>query len=85
MTMNKEFVIRTRIALILCIILLIMVLFITSCKSYQVVQEVNVNMYHLHNPRTGDVQVIVTKDKLKVGEFYRLNDIDIIVVDANTK
>ena len=85
MTMNKEFVIRTRIALILCIILLNMVLFITSCKSYQVVQEVNVNMYHLHNPRTGDVQVIVTKDKLKVGEFYRLNDIDIIVVDANTK
>ena len=83
--MNKEFVARTKVVLILCIVLLLIVLLISSCKSYQVVQEVNVNMYHLQNPRNGDVQVILTKDKLKVGEFYRLNDIDIIVVDANKK
>ena len=56
-----------------------------SCKSYQVVQEVNVNMYHLHNPRTGDVKIIITKNNLKVGEFYRLKEIDIVDVDSNSK
>jgi len=64
-------------------IVILLFLVITSCKSYQVVQEVQVNMYHLHNPRTGDIQVIATKDKLKVGEYYRLKQIDIILVDSD--
>ena len=56
-----------------------------GCAKYQVVQELNVNMYHLHNPRSHQVEVIITEDKLKVGSFYRLKDIDIITLDKEEK
>ena len=32
----------------------------------------------MHNPKTGDIEVIVTKDKLEIGHWYRLNRINII-------
>ncbi len=53
-------------------------LFTAGCSKYQVVSEVQLNLYHLHNPKTNDVEVVLTKQKLQVGEFYRLRDIDII-------
>jgi len=58
-------------------------MFLVGCSlsKYQVVQEVNVNLYHLHNLGTNDVKLIITEDKLKVGEFYRLKDINIIATD----
>ena len=42
-------------------------------------------MYHLHNPRSNEVEVVITEDKLKVGEFYKLKDIDIITLDKKDK
>jgi hypothetical protein len=35
-------------------------------------------MYHLHNPKTKDAEVVLTKDSLVIGKFYRLKDINII-------
>tara|TARA_R110002020_G_scaffold148779_1_gene324816 strand:+ start:8470 stop:8676 length:207 start_codon:yes stop_codon:yes gene_type:complete len=56
-----------------------------SCSKYQVVSEVRVNMYHLHNPKTKDAEVVVTKDTLVVGEFYRLKQINIIDLSDDDK
>ena len=50
----------------------------TNCSKYQVVSEVQLNLYHLHNPKTKDAEIILTKDTLEIGEFYRLKDINII-------
>tara|TARA_Y100000310_G_C20207026_1_gene589549 strand:- start:416 stop:610 length:195 start_codon:yes stop_codon:yes gene_type:complete len=58
---------------------LILILF-TGCAKYQVVQEVKVNMYHLHHPTKG-VEIIITKDELKVGNWYRLKQINAIEID----
>tara|TARA_R110000823_G_scaffold314764_1_gene444593 strand:- start:61 stop:351 length:291 start_codon:yes stop_codon:yes gene_type:complete len=59
-------------------IIIIIVGSITSCSKYQVVSEVQLNLYHLHNPKTKDAEIILTKDTLEIGEFYRLKDINII-------
>jgi|TARA_R110002020_G_scaffold297723_1_gene513488 hypothetical protein len=60
---------------------LIPILILLGCSKYQVVSEVRVNLYHLHNPKTNDVQVIITEQDLKEGEWYRLNQIKIITVE----
>jgi len=57
------------------IILCINLLFFCNCSKYQVVSLVRVNMYHLHNPKTKDAEIIITKDSLIIGKFYRLNQI----------
>ena len=62
-------------------ILIVLVLFLVGCSKYQVVQELKVNMYHLHNSKKKKVEIIITKDKLQVGKWYRLNQIDIIEID----
>jgi len=46
-----------------------------SCSNYQVVSEVRVNMYHLHNPKTNDVEIVITKDSLEIGKFYNIKTI----------
>ncbi len=51
---------------------------IIGCAKYQVVSEVRLNLYHLHNPKTKNAEVILTKDTLEIGKFYRLNQINII-------
>lgn len=61
------------------LILLLLTMSLVSCKQYQVVQEVQVNMYHMHHPKHG-VEIILTKDTLKIGEWYnikRLNTIEL--------
>jgi hypothetical protein len=45
------------------------------------VQEVQVNMYHLHNPKKNDVEIIFTKDELIVGEWYKIKQINVIEID----
>ena len=45
-----------------------------GCAKYQVVSEVRVNLYHLHHPKKG-AEVILTKDTLEVGKWYKLNHI----------
>jgi hypothetical protein len=57
--------------------IIVSMLLLCSCSKYQVVQEVRVNMYHLHSPTKG-VEVIVTKDSLTIGEWYNLKRINII-------
>mgnify|MGYP003149184640 CR=1 FL=1 len=59
--------------------LIISILLFSGCAKYQVVQEVKVNMYHLHHPTKG-VEVIITKDELKVGNWYRLKKINTIEI-----
>ena len=48
-------------------------------------QELKVNLYHLHNPKTGEIEIIVTEDVLTVGEWYKLKQIDIIETDNDKK
>jgi|TARA_R110002020_G_scaffold13311_3_gene48186 hypothetical protein len=45
-----------------------------GCAKYQVVSEVRVNLYHLHNPKKG-AEIILTTDTLEVGKWYKLNQI----------
>ena len=63
------------------IINLILLILLSGCSKYQVVSEVRVNMYHLHNPKTKDAEVIITKDSLVIGKFYRLNSINKIDIE----
>tara|TARA_R110002110_G_scaffold55736_1_gene158929 strand:+ start:468 stop:653 length:186 start_codon:yes stop_codon:yes gene_type:complete len=57
--------------------ILVSMLLLCSCSKYQVVQEVRVNMYHLHHPTKG-VEVILTQDSLVIGEWYNLKRLNII-------
>jgi len=57
--------------------LLIVLLFLTGCVKYQVVQKLDDNLYHMYNPKKG-IEIVRTPNKLKTGKFYRLNQIDII-------
>ena len=68
---NKMLTITIATFLIIC----------SACKNYQVVSELDVHLYHLHNPKNGKVEVIVTKDKLNVGQFYRLKSINKIELE----
>ncbi len=61
-------------------IILFMSLSIWSCKKYQVIQEVRVNMYHLHNPKHG-VEVILTHDTLEIGKWYKINRLNTIDIE----
>lgn len=65
--------------------IILLVILCTSCAKYQVVQELKVNLYHLHNPKTGEIEIIVTEDVLTVGEWYKLKQIDIIETDNDKK
>tara|TARA_R110002020_G_scaffold176958_1_gene369580 strand:- start:506 stop:721 length:216 start_codon:yes stop_codon:yes gene_type:complete len=62
------------------IINIILLILLSGCSKYQVVSEVRVNMYHLHNPKTKDAEIIITKDSLVIGDYYRLNSINQIEI-----
>ena len=64
------------------IILLFSVISLMSCKQYQVVQEIRVNMYHMHHPKRG-VEIILTKDTLEIGKWYKLNRLNTIEIPVN--
>jgi len=63
------------------IINLILLILLSGCSKYQVVSEVRVNMYHLHNSKTKDAEIIITKDSLVIGDYYRLNSINKIDIE----
>ena len=65
--------------------ILLLLLPLMACSKYQVVQEVKVNLYHLQNPRTKDVKIVVTKDYLVIGSWYRLKQINIIELEKDNK
>ena len=59
----------------LCLVVMV------GCSKYQVVQEVKVNLYHLHNPKKHDSEIILTQDSLVVGKWYRLKSINEYIID----
>ena len=65
--------------------ILLLLLPLMACSKYQVVQEVKVNLYHLQNPRTKDGKIVVTKDYLVIGGWYRLKQINIIELEKDNK
>lgn len=68
-----------RIIFILYMILIGIVFYcVVACSKYQVVQKIDVNLYHLHNPKTNEIEIVVTKQDLQIGKFYKLNQIDVI-------
>lgn len=72
---------RPILAFIVAFICLLFLLGLCGCANYQVVQEVQVNMYHLQNPKNGNVEIIVTKDKLEIGKYYNLKNINKIEIE----
>lgn len=59
-------------------IFIILGLLLTGCSAkYQVVQELDVNMYHMYNAKDG-VVIIFTPDKLKINDWYKMKDINIL-------
>ena len=61
------------------ILYIIIGLIIGGCApQYEVVQKLEVNMYHLWNTRTHEVQIILSQDELKEGELIKLKHIKII-------
>ena len=59
------------------LLILILLLILTGCIKYQVVQKLDDNIYHLYNKKEGAV-VIITPDKLEINKFYNLKQIKII-------
>ena len=60
------------------ILYIVLLLTLGSCAQYEVVQKLDVNIYHLQNVRTKDVQVIISSDNLIEGSFVKLKKIRII-------
>ena len=60
------------------ILYIVLLLTLGSCAQYEVVQKLDVNMYHLQNVKTKDVQVIISSDELIEGSLVKLKKIRII-------
>ena len=59
-------------------LIIIATIFITACApKYQVVQELDVNMYHMYNAKDG-VVIVFTPDKLEINGWYKMKDINIL-------
>jgi hypothetical protein len=54
-----------------------------GCSKYQVVQEVQLNLYHLHNPKRNKMEMILTEDSLVVGGWYKLKRINEYIIDES--
>ena len=62
----------------LIIPILLAILTCGCAPHYQVVQKLDVNMYHLYNTRKHEVVIILSQDNLKEGELIKLKNIHII-------
>jgi len=59
-------------------LIIISIMFIVGCApKYQVVQELDKNMYHLYNVKDGAV-VILTEDSLIINKYYKLSQIEML-------
>jgi hypothetical protein len=56
--------------------LLILILIGCSSSKYQVVDKLESNLYHLHNPKTNGVEILSTEQKLIVGEWYSIKKLN---------
>lgn len=50
----------------------------TSCNKYMVMSCINTNLYHLHNVKTKESEIILSNDTLILGKHYKLKEINII-------
>ena len=66
---------------LIALLLLFFLISLCGCSKYQVVQELKVNMYHLHNPKNGKMEVIFTEDSLTIGKWYNLKTINVIDIE----
>ena len=61
------------------ILFILFILILNGCApQYQVVQQLEVNMYHLYNTRTGEIKIILTEENLKEDAYVKLKHIRII-------
>jgi len=66
-------------------ILFILCFILTCCASkYEVVQKIRINLYHLQNLKTNEVEIILTSEDLKEGDIIKLNNIPDIEMDGNS-
>ena len=57
----------------------ILLLTLIGCASkYEVVQQLRVNMYHLVDIKTNEVEIILTSDTLELGQILKKKHIRII-------
>ena len=57
----------------------ILLMTLVGCASkWQVVQKLNVNMYHLQNIKTKEVEIVISADELQEGQLLKKNKIRII-------
>jgi len=58
---------------------LFILLIVGGCApQYEVVQRLEVNMYHLVDTKTSDVEIILTSDSLNIGQIVKKKRIKII-------
>tara|TARA_Y100001972_G_scaffold121913_1_gene166665 strand:- start:256 stop:513 length:258 start_codon:yes stop_codon:yes gene_type:complete len=62
-------------------IIYILINSITSCKSWEVVQELDINTYHIYNKKKKSVEVISTRKKLEIGKLYKKSSLEILNLD----
>jgi hypothetical protein len=61
------------------IVTLLFILGLFGCTPrYEVIQKLEVNMYHLINIKTNEVEIILTSDSLNKGDIVKKNHIKII-------
>ena len=75
---KKEFKIKVVTMCMFLAIITILLGTLTGCNKYKVMSFLHGNLYHLHNSKTKNSEVIMTNDTLIIGEFYKLKDINII-------
>ena len=58
---------------------LFILLILCGCApQYEVIQRLEVNMYHLVNTKTSDIEIILTSDSLNIGQIVKKKRIKII-------
>ena len=65
-------------------LLVILFLFLTSCAGkYVVVQKLRVNLYHLQNLKTKEIEIILSDKDLKEGDIIKLWEAPEIEMEGN--
>lgn len=53
--------------------------FMGCAGKWQVVQQLDVNMYHLQNLKTKEIKIVISQDDLNDGQILKKKNISIIV------
>lgn len=77
-TPKSDFKIRVVTMCMLFAIITVLLGTLSGCNKFKVMSYLRGNLYHLHNAKTKNSEVILTNDTLIIGKEYKLKDIDII-------